>query len=255
MSIMGSTEVSREKFLLGSWVAMLGVASVAATQEQTAYQTRKKELFSSITGDDKSEFRDILEVGIGGNPSLGGFSNLKFYRPGQRIVGVDPALSDGSSQVLEDAVARAKKSGLELRALGGVVEELPFDTGSFDAVVSTLVFCSVRDPTAALREVSRVLRPGGKFVFVEHILAPEEGLSLLGLRQQQELLDPLQQQLAAGCHLTRQTDQLIRGATTGGREMSSFTGTRLFSRLESMENVRVGSMWPVSEQVFGVAVK
>lgn len=69
------------------------------------------------------------------------------------LVGVDPALSDGSSQVLEDAVARAKKSGLELRALGGVVEELPFDTGSFDAVVSTLVFCSVRDPTAALREV------------------------------------------------------------------------------------------------------
>ncbi|CAM9418232.1 unnamed protein product, partial [Ectocarpus sp. 4 AP-2014] len=140
--------------------------------------------------------------------------------------------------------------GLTLRGVGGIAEELPFESGSFDAVVSTLVFCSVRDPAAALREVSRVLRPGGKFLFVEHVHARDEGLSILGLRQQQELLDPLQQLLADGCHLTRETGQLIRDSAG-----ESPSRNRLFSRIETIESVRIKSMWPVSEQVFGVVVK
>ncbi|CAN0279543.1 unnamed protein product, partial [Ectocarpus sp. 12 AP-2014] len=194
--------------------------------------------------------RDILEVGVGGNPKVGGFNNLEFYRRGQRIIGVDPALSGEPSQALERATEKAQKLGLTLRGVGGIAEELPFETGSFDVVVSTLVFCSVRDPAAALREVSRVLRPGGKFLFVEHVHAPDEGLSILGLRQQQELLDPLQQLLADGCHLTRETGQLIRDSAG-----ESPLRNRLFSRIEIIESVRIKSMWPVSEQVFGVVVK
>ncbi|CAM9816962.1 unnamed protein product [Laminaria digitata] len=164
-------------------------------------------------------------------------------------VGVDPALSGKPSSALEAATTKAQDMGLTLRGVGGVAEDLPFDSGSFDAVVSTLVFCSVVDPSLALREVSRVLRPGGKFLFVEHIHAQEEGLSIFGLRQQQDLLDPLQQQVADGCHLTRETDRLVKNAVGGPSE------SRLFSRVESIETVRVNGMWPVSEQVFGVVVK
>lgn len=68
-------------------------------------------------------------------------------------VGIDPALSGEPSPEFEAAVQKANNMGLTLRGLGGVAEKLPFETGSFDAVVSTLVFCSVNDPVAALREV------------------------------------------------------------------------------------------------------
>lgn len=71
---------------------------------------------------------------------------------------MDPALSDPNSQAVEEATARAEAKGVRLRAMGGVAEELPFETGSFDAVVSTLVFCSVRNPSAALREVIYMVR-------------------------------------------------------------------------------------------------
>lgn len=67
--------------------------------------------------------------------------------------GVDPALSGTPSSALESATTKAQDMGLTLRGVGGVAEDLPFESGSFDAVVSTLVFCSVLDPLLALREV------------------------------------------------------------------------------------------------------
>lgn len=69
-------------------------------------------------------------------------------------VGIDPALSSGDTSELEKAIERADKLGIELEGVGGVLEELPFEANSFDAVVSTFVFCSVRDPVMALREVT-----------------------------------------------------------------------------------------------------
>lgn len=65
------------------------------------------------------------------------------------------------------ATSKAQKLGLTLRGVGGVAEELPFESGSFDAVVSTLVFCSVRDPAAALREVISLFLLGFVLVYVE----------------------------------------------------------------------------------------
>lgn len=81
-----------------------------------------------------------------------GVENAPFLRP----VGIDPALSDKPSLDLENAKKRAMEKGLTLRGVGGVAEDLPFESGSFDAVVATMVFCSVRDPAAALREVGSV---------------------------------------------------------------------------------------------------
>eukprot|EP00971_Amphidinium_carterae_P171773 3405653-Amphidinium_carterae.1 len=94
----------------------------------------------------------------------------------------------------------------EGRAVAGYAEKLPFEPNTFDAVVTTTVFCSVGDPEQALREVSRVLKPGGKLGYVEHVAADEGSL----LEQQQLLLDPLQVVLADNCHLHRDTDGLIR---------------------------------------------
>lgn len=115
----------------------------------------------------------------------------------------------------------------------------------------------VQDPVKALGEISRVLRAGGKFVFVEHIRA-EAGTVL---RAQQEALDPLQQLLAGGCHLTRETDRLFQQATTAAASSSSSSpggavgGPPLFSRVEKWDYIEQGSKWPIVRQVAGVLVK
>lgn len=77
-------------------------------------------------------------------------------------------------------------------------------------------------------------------VFLQHIHAPEEGLSILGLRQQQDLLDPLQQKLADGCHLTRETGRLIKESTGGppSRSESQSQSSTLHKRLAGVRGAR-----------------
>ncbi len=94
---------------------------------------------------------------------------------------------------------------LELRQ--GVAEHLPAESGSVDTVVSTWTLCSVADPAAALAEVRRVLRPGGRLVFAEHGLAPDRGVARC-----QHVLTPGWKRIAGGCHLDRPIAALVRGS-------------------------------------------
>lgn len=135
----------------------------------------------------------VVEIGCGTGP------NLRYYsHESTRITAVDP-----NSYMLPFLKENMKKLGWNHARVSwkeGVAEELPIDDCSADAVVCTLVLCSVRDVDAVTRQVRRVLRPGGKFLFIEHTLAPRDRLLL---RVGQLMCDPLQRMLADGCSLLR----------------------------------------------------
>jgi ubiquinone/menaquinone biosynthesis C-methylase UbiE len=86
-------------------------------------------------------------------------------------------------------------------------ERIPFPDDRFDAALSTWTMCTIPDIAGALREVRRVLKPGGTVHFVEHGLAPDEHV-----RRWQHRLEPVQKRLFGGCHLTRPTVELLRDA-------------------------------------------
>ena len=95
-----------------------------------------------------------------------------------------------------------------VEVVDAVADKLPFDDGSFDAVVSTLVLCSVPDQQRALAEVRRVLRPGGHLVFLEHVAAVDKPDRFKWQRR----IEPVWRRLADGCHLTRETLDSIEAA-------------------------------------------
>jgi SAM-dependent methyltransferase len=132
----------------------------------------------------------VLELGIGGG------LNLAFYDPSQvsEVRGVDP-----SHALRERAMAAPRPEGLAVAVQAGVAEALPFDSASFDTVVCTFTLCSVRSPREALGEAWRTLRPGGRLLFCEHGLAPDEGVA-----RWQRRLEPVWRRIAGDCHLTRE---------------------------------------------------
>ncbi|KAL8533789.1 hypothetical protein ACS0TY_009980 [Phlomoides rotata] len=151
----------------------------------------KSQLFANLRG--KAE--KILEIGIGTGP------NLKYYAddPGVDVFGVDP-----NGKMEKYARAAAETAALppsNFRFMQAVAEALPLNDASVDVVVGTLVLCSIKDVDQALQEVRRVLKPGGVYIFIEHVAAKDGTI----LRLVQGILDPLQQTVADGCHLTRNT--------------------------------------------------
>ncbi|KAI3467325.1 hypothetical protein Pfo_023988 [Paulownia fortunei] len=166
----------------------------------------KSQLFANLRG--KAD--QILELGVGTGP------NLKYYAdyPGINVFGVDPNM-----KMEKYAQAAAEAAGLppsNFRFMQAVAEALPLNDASVDAVVGTLVLCSVKDVDQALQEVRRVLKPGGFYIFVEHVAAKDGTI----LRFVQGILDPLQQTVADGCHLTRNTAANIAGAGFAGLDVN-----------------------------------
>jgi ubiquinone/menaquinone biosynthesis C-methylase UbiE len=139
---------------------------------------------------------EVLEVGIGSG------LNLAFYSPQvSRIYGVDPS---GELQRL----ARKRLGPIDVEFLSQSAEgPLPLANASMETVVVTWTLCSIGDPPRALQEMKRVLKPGGRLIFLEHGRAPDSGV-----RAWQDRLTPAWKSLAGGCHLNRKVDELIREA-------------------------------------------
>ena len=139
---------------------------------------------------------DILEIGFGTG------RNLACY-PGhvRRITAIDPNVGMGGL-----AEKRIAASGIEVdrRSLGG--EALPFDAESCDTVVSTFTMCSIPEVGRALGEVYRVLRPGGRLLFLEHGLSGDPGV-----QRWQRRLNPIERIVGDGCRLDLDVEATVRG--------------------------------------------
>ena len=139
----------------------------------------------------------VLEVGVGSG------LNLPLYgEQTQFVCGLDP-----SPELLAKAGRRAASARVRAALARGSATSIPLGDGAVDTVVMTWTLCSIPDPLAALHEMRRVLRPGGRLLFVEHGLAPESGVA-----RWQRRLTPLWRHLAGGCHLDRKVDDLVRTA-------------------------------------------
>ncbi|MCC7269502.1 MAG: class I SAM-dependent methyltransferase, partial [Rhodocyclaceae bacterium] len=131
----------------------------------------------------------VLEIGIGTG------LNLPFYDASRvhAIVGVEPSL-----RMHRLALKRSRAAGLPVEIVGIGAERLPLADRAFDTVVSTYTLCTIPDPVAALREVRRVLAPGGRLLFSEHGRAPDESV-----RKWQSRLQPVWMKFSGGCRLDR----------------------------------------------------
>lgn len=140
----------------------------------------------------------VLELGIGAG------ANLRFYDPAK----VSAVLAIEPSEALRKRARSAPSSqGLNVTILNGAAEVLPFDAGEFDTVLCTFTLCSVASPEASLSEARRVLKKGGRLLFCEHGLSPDEGVA-----RWQTRLEPVWKRIAGGCHLTRRVAPVIAGS-------------------------------------------
>ena len=139
----------------------------------------------------------VLEIGVGSG------LNLPFYGAAvDAVVGIDP-----SPRLLAMARRVADSVAVKAELVLGSATALPLPTASVDTVVMTWTLCSIPEPEQALREMRRVLAPGGALLFVEHGLSSEAGVA-----RWQRRLTPTWRRLSGGCHLDRPIDALIRGA-------------------------------------------
>lgn len=163
---------------------------------------------------------DVLEIGAGDG------GNLRHYPPDIHLTLLDvnaymlgylPQPADGRRPAVQ-----------------GAGEALPFPAGRFDTIVATHVLCSVQDQDSTLAEVRRVLRPGGRFLFLEHVAAPPD----TGTACAQQVINPVWRALGDGCHLTRDTGEAI--------EAAGF-------QTVIMERLTLDGLWIVGPHVVGVA--
>ncbi len=138
----------------------------------------------------------VLEIGIGSGLNMAHYDKSKV----SKIVGLDPAL-----QMHRLAKKRITRAGLDVELIGLSAETIPQDDASFDTVVCTYTLCTIPDPLSALREIRRVLKPGGKLLFCEHGRAPDENI-----RRWQNRLDRVWGKISGGCHLTRDVPVLLK---------------------------------------------
>jgi ubiquinone/menaquinone biosynthesis C-methylase UbiE len=162
--------------------------------ELSMRQSQLQEYRSGLVPDARGR---VLEVGVGSG------MNLPFYGTEVReVVGVDP-----STELLEMARTRAGEAGVPVTLTRASATSMPLEDASFDTIVMTWTLCSIPDPAVALREMRRVLRPGGTLLFIEHGLSPDADVA-----RWQHRLTPVWRRFTGGCHLDRKVDDLICAA-------------------------------------------
>lgn len=167
---------------------------ISAPLERRGMAEQRAQLLRGLAG-------DVLEVGAGTG------ANLAHYP-----AGVTLTLTEPLPQMVQRLRPRAEQERPGTRVVQAPAEHLPFDDASFDAVVSTLVLCSVADVDQAVAELRRVLRPDGRLVVVEHVRASGRALTV------QKVWEPAQKVIGRNCHMTRD----IRAALQrGGFDTSS----------------------------------
>jgi ubiquinone/menaquinone biosynthesis C-methylase UbiE len=132
----------------------------SARAEKAGLSAMRESLVSGATG-------DVLEIGAGTGANLG------FYGPEVRSL----TLTEPEPPMLKRLEKKLSEASSPATVLRAPAEDLPFDDDSFDTVVSTLVLCGVDDQPRALREIRRVLRPGGRLIFLEHVRSDEPKLA------------------------------------------------------------------------------
>jgi ubiquinone/menaquinone biosynthesis C-methylase UbiE len=140
---------------------------------------------------------DVLEIGAGTG------ANLAHYGMGVRTL----TLTEPEKPMARRLEKRVLERRPEAKLLRAPAEDLPFEDDSFDTVVSTLVLCTVDDLPRALREVRRVLRPGGRLLFIEHVRSEDDKVARM-----QDRMMPFNVRMGHGCHCNRPTLGCIRDA-------------------------------------------
>lgn len=154
------------------------------------FQEQREQALASVHG-------NVLEIGFGTGLNLPHYPKDVTW-----LTALDPAIR------LQKTVAqRSAELPFPVQLLHLSAEKLPLEDGRFDCVVSTWTLCTIPDALGALREVQRVLKPGGKFVFLEHGRSDDEKVA-----KWQDWLNPIQRIIACGCNLNRPIDALIRQA-------------------------------------------
>lgn len=186
--------------MAGVWAARVVPRITNAVLATKSHHEVRERVCSGLSG-------RVVELGFGSG------LNVTHYPPAvERVSAVEP--SELAWQLASRRVA-ASPAPVERAGLDG--QQLPFDDDSFDSALSTWTLCTIPDAGAALREVVRVLRPGGRLFFVEHGAAPDRSV-----RRWQDRLDPLQQRVFAGCHLNRDVTALLTGAALAPQQLETY---------------------------------
>lgn len=210
-------DVQRPNAVRGRFNAWL--LEVLDGYQHRKYAALKREMFGGLS-------HTVLELGAGDG------ANFRYLAPGTRVIAIEPNV-----HMHRWLRARAARHGIDVDVRAATAEALPLADRAVDAVISSLVLCTVPDPARVLAEVRRVLRPGGRYWCIEHVAAPE-GSALAGL--QRALRRPWRW-MFEGCETSRDTARLLREAGFASVEVTPFTLPTVFA--------------PIRPQIAAVAVR
>lgn len=182
---------------------------ISAGYEAKVMGPRRRQLLADVGG-------TVLELGAGTG------ANLAHYAPD-----LDLVLTEPDPHMRRRLGDRAELGGLSAQIVDAPAEQLPVDDASVDAVVATLVFCTVADPEVALAEVRRVLRPDGRLLFLEHVRSAEPSIA-----RWQDRLAPVTRRISGGCHPNRDTVAALRAAGFQTDDLVEHPTDKLAERLQ-----------------------